>query len=68
MNDIPRILIVVLEYSPAQQRVMVRGVWPKGAALPDPLAPENKQNRVSVFEGVDMKANVGFAGLVPSTD
>lgn len=66
MNDIPRILIIVLEYAPAHQRVMVRGVWPEGAPLPPPLAPENTQNKVKVFEAVDMKAHVGFAGLVPA--
>lgn len=64
-NDIPPILVVVIEYSPSQQRVMVRGAWPMDAVLPGRLAPENRQNRVRVFLGVDMKANVGFAGLVP---
>jgi hypothetical protein len=64
--NMPRVLIVVLEYSPAQQRVMVRGVWPDGAKLPAPLASENTQNTVRVFEGVNMKAHVGFAGLVPA--
>lgn len=63
----PRILTVLLEYSPTQQRVMVRGVWPEGEqAYRKPLEAENQQNYVRVFEGVDMKANVGFAGLMPA--
>jgi hypothetical protein len=62
----PTILKVVIEYSPTQQRVMVRGVFPHDTPTPEPLAPENQQNIVRVFEGVDMGPNVGFAGLVPS--
>lgn len=67
MTTIPRVLTVLIEYSPTQQRIMVRGAWEqgKGPANIAPLAPENTQNFVKVFEGVDMKSNVGFAGLVP---
>jgi hypothetical protein len=63
--QMPRVIKVVVEYSPEQRRVIVRGAWPEGAVLPEPLAPSHTQNVVSVFEGVDMKWHVGFAGLVP---
>jgi hypothetical protein len=61
----PRVVKVVLEYSPEQRRVMVRGVWPEDAGAPPPLAASHTQSVVRVFEGVDMRWNVGFAGLVP---
>jgi hypothetical protein len=59
-----RIVTVVIEYSPSQSRVMVRGVFAEGQPLPAPLAPENRQNHVRCFLGADMGTNVGFAGLV----
>lgn len=66
MNEIPRILIVVLEYSPTQQRVMVRGVWEDGRRLPEPLEPGNVQNCIRVFENVTMGSPTGMTGLVPA--
>jgi hypothetical protein len=66
MNDVPRVLIVVLEYSPAQQRVMVRGVWEDGQRLPEPLDPRNVQNHIRVFENVTMGSPTGMTGLVPA--
>lgn len=62
----PRILTVLIEYSEKRKRVTVRGVWPKDTAKQLPkLLPGNYQNYVDVFEGVDMKWHVGFAGLIP---
>lgn len=61
----PPIKTVLIEYSPTDKRVMVRGVWWSGDALPTlkPLAPGNQQNWVDCFEGVDMGKNVGFSDL-----
>ncbi len=59
------IVTVVIEYSPTQRRVMVRGVFRDGQLMPAPLETENKQNRVRVLVGHDMGAAPGFAGLVP---
>lgn len=59
----PEIVIVVIEYSPSQRRVMVRGAFRQGAPLPAPLAPENQQNRVRVFLDADMGSAPGFAAL-----
>jgi hypothetical protein len=61
----PRVLKVVVEYSPEQHRVIVRGAWPENAPTPAPLAPSHVQNVIRVFEGIDMKWNVGFSGLMP---
>lgn len=63
--DQPEILTVVIEYSPTQRRVMVRGVFRDGQPMPAPLETENRQNRVRVFVGMNMGAAPGFAGLVP---
>lgn len=66
-NDGPRILTVVIEYVPEQKRVIVRGVWVKGeVSAVEKLTPDSTQNYVDVFEGVDMRWNVGFGGLEPS--
>ena len=59
------IVTVVIEYSPTQRRVMVRGVFRKYDVFPSPLAPENQQNRVQVFVGHDMGSAPGFVGLNP---
>jgi hypothetical protein len=60
----PEVMTVLIEYVPSQSRVMVRGVWRKEEYKPvAPLLPDNVQNAVHVFLGVDMKFNVGFAGL-----
>lgn len=66
--DQPEIVTVVIEHSPTQRRVMVRGAFRRGDAFPAPLAPENRQNFVQVFVGVDMGAAPGFVGLVPEED
>ncbi len=59
------IVTVVIEYSPTQRRVMVRGVFRDGQQMPPLLATENKQNRVRVLVGMDMGAAPGFVGLIP---
>lgn len=67
MSEMPRILTVLIEYSPSTTRVIVRGVWLKGRGPSDtaPLEPGNRQNFVDVFEGIDMKVRgTGFTGLV----
>ena len=64
--ETPRILTVLVEYSEERKRVTVRGVWPQADARQLPkLLPGNEQNYVDLFEGVDMKWHVGFAGLIP---
>ena len=60
----PQVLTVLLEYSPRQQRVIVRQVAAEYKPLPV-LEDGNVQNAVKVFLGVDMKFNVGFSGLTP---
>ncbi len=59
------IVTVVIEYSPTQRRVMVRGVFRDGQPMPAPLVAENKQNRVQVFVGMNMGSAPGFMGLIP---
>lgn len=59
---------VVIEYSPSQKRVVVRGVWPDDAPVLKPLEEGNQQNYVKCFEGIDHKAHVGFTGLSPTDD
>ncbi len=45
-------------------RRSVAGGWPeKDFKAPPLLYPDDQQNAVAVFEGVDMKSNVGFCGL-----
>lgn len=62
-----RIMTVLIEYSEEKKRVVVRGVWPKGSLEQLPkLLPENQQNYVDVFEGIDMKWHCGFVDLIPS--
>lgn len=62
MNEI---LIVLLEYSPIQSRVIVRGVWQTEQYTPVvPLHPDNIQNSVQVFLNFDMRSGSGFTGLV----
>ena len=61
---LPQVLTVLLEYSPRQQRVIVRQVAAEYKPLPV-LEDGNVQNAVKVFLGVDMKFNVGFSGLTP---
>lgn len=61
----PVVKIVLLEYSPRAKRVFVRGVWPDSGepwSLP-PKEPDNQQNYVKVFEGIDHGFSVGFDGL-----
>jgi len=67
--SLPRTLVVVIEYDPVQKRVMIRGVWRDDDTLdlPPPLAIQNQQNHIRVFENTDMKQGVGFTGLVPET-
>jgi hypothetical protein len=63
-----QVVKVVLEYSPAQQRVIVRGVFRSDQEIPPPLMPTHQRNVVTVFLGVDMHWHVGFAGLVPNDE
>lgn len=63
-------VIVVVEYSPAQGRVRVRGVWldtGQGFTPPPLLHPANAQNVVEMFLGVTMDVWT-FAGLYPKED
>ena len=65
----PRVLVVLIEYRPTLHSVTVRGCWPEADFRPVPLLePDNQQNAVRCFEGVDHKAHIGFAGLVPQRD
>ena len=50
---------VVLEYSPKENRVMVRGIFKDGRP-PDLLDRANSRNVVSCFLDIDMGANIGF--------
>lgn len=61
----PDTITVLIEYVPSQKRVMVRAAWRDGKEYLEPLEPDNKQNYVSVFDGVDMKYHTGFQGLEP---
>ncbi len=62
-------ITVLIEYVPAQQRVMVRAAWTTdGSHYLEPLSPENQQNYVKVFAGVDMKYNVGFRNLIEAKE
>jgi len=67
MDEFP-VKIVLLEYSPRQKRVFVRGVWsearrPRRMA---PIAEDNQQNYVRVHEGFDnLERGLGFSGLIP---
>ncbi len=61
---IPRTLKVVIEWRPSKNRISVRGCWPQEKFRPPPLLePDNQQNCVGVFEGVDMKDEVGFSNV-----
>ena len=67
MDEFP-VKVVLLEYSPTQKRVFVRGVWPelRRPGRLAPIAEENQQNFVRVHEGFDnMERGIGFSGLVP---
>ena len=62
--EMPKVVFVVIEWIPSQNRISVRGCWPeKDFKAPPLLYPDDQQNAVAVFEGVDMKSNVGFCGL-----
>lgn len=66
MQEFP-IKIVLLEYSPREQRVFVRAVMRADAErmVLAPIHEDNQQNYVRVFEGFDNVGNgVGFSGLV----
>ena len=63
-NEVVEIKVVVLEYIPSQDRVLVRGVWRDKDYKPVPLLIDDDiQNVIRVFENVDMKFHVGFSGL-----
>lgn len=51
---------VLIEWIPAENRVVVRGVFEKDDEMPKKLHPNNAQNRVGCFLGADMGSNVGF--------
>jgi hypothetical protein len=58
------IKVCVIEYSPKQKRVTVRGVWNRDDIPMLPLLePDNYQNQVQVFEGHDHGYHVGFSNL-----
>jgi len=63
MGERASIKVVVIEWRPTKNRVTVRGVFAKGSPRLELLEPENIQNYVQVFEGIDHKSNVGFDGL-----
>lgn len=67
MRD-PRILVVVLEYHREQERVITRGVWPRGEVPQiSPLHEGNNLQHVQCFEGDDNGlSGVGFTNLVPA--
>lgn len=63
MDEIPRTMVVLIEWRPKLGRVTVRGVWPEDEwdFRKHPILEDgNLQNAVRVFEGVDMKSHVGF--------
>lgn len=66
MQEFP-IKVVLLEYSPRDQCLWVRGLWREGKQPRlAPIHEDNQQNYVRVFEGMDNLANsVGFSGLAP---
>jgi hypothetical protein len=70
----PRKIMVVIEYSEKEKRVMVRRATIVGlreideTPLLPKLDPANWQNYVQVFERLDMGKNVGFLGLVPDPE
>lgn len=57
----PEIITVLIEYFPQQKRVIVRGAWIGTPTTLEPLEPDNQQNYVKVFAGVDMKYHSGFS-------
>lgn len=57
----PEIITVLIEYSPKQKRVIVRGAWSGTPTTLEPFDPDNQQNYVKVFDGVDMKYHAGFS-------
>lgn len=57
---IPQVITVLLEYNPEQKRVFVRRAGSRPLGRLEPLAADNMQNYVQVFDGVDMKWHVGF--------
>lgn len=59
--NMPESITVLIEYSLKQKRVIVRGAWRGTPTMLEPLEPDNQQNYVKVFDGVDMKYNVGFS-------
>jgi hypothetical protein len=60
-----RIMRVLIEWSPTQKRVTVRGCWPDKEYKPlPPLENGNVQHAVQCFEGHDHGYHVGFSGLV----
>lgn len=64
----PQIIKVLLEYSPSQQRVMMRGCFMDGQQIPEKLSPDNTQNVVQCFLGLVKHNGVGFSGLTISEE
>ena len=51
---------VCIEYSPKENRVMVRGIFEMSDPMPKKIDVVNIQNKVGCFLGIDMGKNVGF--------
>ncbi len=67
-HDKMKKMVVVIEYRPRFKAVTVRGVWEESefvSGLCPLLEPENQQNEVHCFLGVDHKARVSLSGLIP---
>lgn len=58
-----RVIFVCIEYSPKQNRVMVRGTFDERDLIPKPLAPENIQNVLGTFLNMEMSSPAGFSFL-----
>lgn len=59
--ETPRIMIILIEYSVKQDRVIVRGCLEKEKYKRLPVLEEgNLQNSIQVFEGTDHGYYVGF--------
>jgi hypothetical protein len=54
---------IVIEYSPSQERVIVRGVFFEDSPKVPLLDQENIQNHIKCFFDVPLSTKVGFAGL-----